>query len=211
MSAPEYSGRTVDEAVKRALAELGVAREQVNVDVIQEPRQALLGLGGREARVRVALRATPGPFAQKTAEEILSLMGYEATASLQESQDALAVTLSGRELGALIGRHGRTLDALEFLLGLHVARQHGRRIPVVLDAEGYRARREKALRDIAQQAAERAANEGEPVRLDPMEPRDRRSVHLALQDDTRVTTSSEGEDDQRCVVVHPREKTSPAE
>ena len=211
MSVSEASGRTVDEAVGRALAELGVPRDQVDVEVVQEPRPALLGLGGREAKVRVTRRATPGPFAQKTAEAILSLMGYEATADLEETQDALAVTLSGRELGALIGGHGRTLDALEFLLGLHVARRHGRRIRVVLDAEGYRARRERALREVGQQAADRAANEGKAVFLEPMGPRDRRTVHLALQDDARVKTSSEGEDDERRVVVRPQEPPSPTE
>jgi len=213
MSATEHSGRTVDEAIGRALAALGVSRDQVEVEVIQEPRAALLGLGGREAKVRVTRQATPGEFAGREAEQILRLMGYEGQATVEESAtgDGILLTLTGQEMAALVGRDGRTLDALEFLLGLHVARRQGRWIPIVVDAHGYRARREKALTETALQAAERAAREGTPVFLDPMESRDRRTVHMILQDDPRVRTASEGEADQRRVVVHPKESTPPVE
>lgn len=211
MTGTEFAGRTVDEAVARALAALGAARDQVDVEVVQEPRQALLGLGGREAKVRAVLRASPGRLARQAAEEVLALMGYDATASLDEVEDVATVTLAGRDMGALIGRHGRTLDALEFLIGLHASRRHGKRITVTLDAQGYRARREKALAEMARDAAHRAAGEGKPVFLDPMDPRDRRTIHLTLQGDARVTTASEGEDDERRVVVHPREPMPPTE
>lgn len=206
----EYTGRTIAEAVGRALEATGLSRDQVDVEVIQEPRAALLGLGGREAKVRVRPKPTIAAFAKAQVEQILGLMGYAGTATVEESKDAVSVTLAGHDMGALIGRHGRTLDALEFLLGLHVARRRGAWIPVVVDAQGYRARRERALVDAAHEAAERAVRGGEPVMMDPMEPRDRRTVHVALQDDPRVTTASEGEDDQRRVVVHPKEIAAPS-
>jgi spoIIIJ-associated protein len=202
---PEYAGRTVEDAVVRALAAMNATREQVDVEVIQEPRPALLGLGGREARVRVTPRPTPGAFARDQAVQILGLMGYEAAATALESDQAISVVLTGRDMGALIGHHGRTLDALELLLGLHTARRHGRWIPVIVDAQDYRARREKALTAAARGAADRAVRDGEPVALEPMDARDRRTVHLALQDDPRVTTASEGQDEQRRVVVRPKE------
>jgi spoIIIJ-associated protein len=208
MSDPEYTGRTVEDAVARALAEMNATREQVTIEIVQEPRPALLGFGGREARVRVTQRQTASAFTRAQAEQILSLMGYEAAATAQESEDAIALVLTGRDMGALIGHHGRTLDALELLLGLHTARWHGRWIPVSVDAQGYRARREQALVATAREAAERAARDGQPVALDPMDARDRRAVHMALHDDPRVTTASEGEDEQRRVVVRPKEPST---
>ncbi len=204
MRATEASGRSVDEAISRALGEIGAAREDVEVEILQEPKPALLGLGGREARVRVTRREAAGAIAWQISSEILGLMGYNATAEAQETTEGVVLTLDGQDLGGLIGRHGQTLDALEFLVGLRLARRLGHRVHVIIDAEGYRARREKALQKIASEAADRAVRERRPVFLEPTDPRDRRTVHLALQHDPRVTTSSIGEDDDRRVVVHPR-------
>jgi spoIIIJ-associated protein len=204
VSAIEAAGRTIDEAVQRALGEMGAARDDVEVEVLQEPKPALLGLGGREARVRVTRRPTEGPLAGRIAVEILDLMGYTAASEVQEQPGATTVVLEGQEIGGLIGRQGQTLDALEFLVGLHVGKKLGHRARVMLDAEGYRGRRESALQKVATEAAGRAARDGKPVFLEPMDPRDRRTIHLTLQDDDRVTTSSVGESDERRVVVHPR-------
>ncbi|MGH2375808.1 MAG: RNA-binding cell elongation regulator Jag/EloR [bacterium] len=203
MSSAEASARTVEEAIALAVGELGASREDVEVEVLQEPRTALLGLGGREARVRVTRRSTEGALAERIATETLELMGYTATGDIQESGGRTTVVLEGQEIGALIGPRGQTLDALEFLVGLHLARRLGKRVHVTLDAEGYRARRETALQGVAGQAANRAVRERKPVSLDPMDPRDRRTVHLALQNDPRVTTSSVGEAENRRVVVYP--------
>ncbi len=202
-SATETAGRTVEEAVAKALTELGAGREDVDVEVLQEAKPALLGLGGREARVRVTRRAGTGDMARQVASEILGLMGYTASAEAQETGERITVTIEGQELGGLIGRDGQTLDALEFLVALHSMRRLGRRVQVALDAEGYRARREKTLQEMASQAAGRAIRDRKPVFLEPMHPRDRRIIHLALQLDARVTTSSVGEDEDRRVVVHP--------
>jgi spoIIIJ-associated protein len=201
----EYSGRSLEEAVARALAALGATRERVDIEVVQEPKAALLGLGGREARVRATLKPTLAQFAQAQAEQILRLMGFDGTAMVQESAETVSITLAGHDLGALIGRHGHTLDAMELLLGLHLARRRGHWIPTIVDAQGYRARREQTLVEAARVAADRAAREGQPVVMEPMEARDRRTIHLALQDDPRVTTASEGEEEQRRVVVRPKE------
>jgi spoIIIJ-associated protein len=132
------------------------------------------------------------------------MMGHTVAANVTDAGDGITVILNGRDVGALIGRHGRTLDALEVLLALHLQRTLGRRVHVTVDAAGYRARREQALVALARRAAERAVAEQTVVALDPMEPRDRRLVHLALKDDARVETSSEGEDEHRHVVVRPR-------
>lgn len=204
MSGVEGSGRTIEEAVENALRQMGVRREAVDVEILQEPRPALLGFGGREARVRITSKPDAADAAKAFAAGALELMGYQVTPSVVQTPDGMAVDLQGRDLGRLIGRHGRTLDALEVLLALHLHQHTGHRVQVTVDAAGYKARREKALIEQARRAAARAAAGGAPVTLDPMEPRDRRVVHLALRDDPGVSTLSEGEGADRHVVIVPR-------
>lgn len=204
MSDVEGAGRTIDEATERALKEIGARRDEVDVEILQEPRPALLGFGGREARVRLTRRPSAVQVAQAFTSSVLQMMGYDVTVSASETADGLAVNLHGDDLGGLIGRQGRTLDAIELLAALHVQRKAGQRFPVIVDAAGYRARRERTLVEAASRAADRAAKERTAVALDPMEPRDRRVVHLALRDDARVETASEGEDENRHVVVIPK-------
>lgn len=204
MTGVEGTGRTIEDAIQHALHLLGAAREDVTIEVLQEPRPALLGFGGREARVRVMPRRGGAELARDFSAAALRLMGYAVEAHAEATPEGISVTLGGSDISRFIGRHGRTLDALEVLLAVHLHRETGRRTQVIVDAEGYRARREKALVEQAVHAAERALASRSAVALDPMEPRDRRTVHLALRGDERVTTSSEGEGEYRHVVVVPR-------
>jgi spoIIIJ-associated protein len=205
MNTAEGTGRTVEEAVASALKQLGSVRDEVDIEVIQEPRPALLGLGGRGARVRITRRPTAAEECGDFVAGIIGMMGYEARIDARDTSDGITVVLEGDDLVGLIGRHGRTLDSLEFLVALHENRRIGHRVQVTLDAAGYRARREKSLLDMAHQAVERAVAEGRPIPLEPMEPRDRRTIHLALADNSQVTTTSQGEDEARHVVIVPRE------
>ncbi len=203
MNSAERTGRTNEEAIENALDALRASRDEVDVEVLQEPKPAILGFGGREARVRATRRPTPGALVQEVATHVLGLMGYAAAAEIIETPESVAVTLRGQDLSGLIGEHGRTLDALEFLVGLHVTKRAGRKVLTVLDADGYRGRREKALVEMAIQAADRAAGEGHPVALEPMQAKERRIIHLVLREDARVKTSSEGEEGSRHIVVLP--------
>jgi spoIIIJ-associated protein len=204
MNKAEGAGRTVEGALQAALDALNATREEVKIEVLQEPRPAILGFGGREARVRVTRLESAGVVARDVASEILSRMGYEVKADLRdETADAASIVLSGPDLSGLIGRRGRTLDALELIVSMHVLRRRGAKIALTIDAGGYRARREKALIDMAREAGERVVREGRPVALDPMEAKERRIIHLALRDDPRVMTASQGEEGERFVVVSP--------
>jgi spoIIIJ-associated protein len=199
----EATGRTIDEAVELALRQSGLSRDEAVIEVLQEPKPALLGFGGKEAHVRVTRRQTRTESAGEFVTEALGLMGYEVTARVDEAPEGLSVTLEGRDVSRIVGRHGRTLDAIEVLLAQHVNRSQGDRVHVTVDAAGYRAKREKAIEEQARQAADRAIAENAAVALDPMDPRDRRTVHLALREDPRVATTSEGEGDHRHVVITP--------
>lgn len=205
MNGVEASGRTLEEAIQRALEELGAARDEVEVEVLQDPRPALLGFGGREARVRVVRRPSPAALAAAFVTQVFELMGHHVEVDVAGGDEALSLTLGGAPARTLVGRGGDMLDAIEVLTALHLQRRLGRRVQVEVDAAGYRAQQEKTLADAAREAADRAVREGAAVSLDPMEPKQRRIVHLALRDDPRVRTASEGEDEHRHVVVIPRE------
>lgn len=116
----------------------------------------------------------------------------------------LILDITGDDLAVLIGRHGRTLDALQFLISSITSRTVGYRYPIVVDVEGYKGRQRQKLEDIARKAADRAFNQDRSIKLRPMTPYERRLIHIALRDDDRVETVSEGEGRARRVVVIPR-------
>ena len=201
----EASGRTVGEAIEQGLASLGLDRSRVEVEVLDEGSRGLLGLGGREARVRLTVRSSTAGTADAVVRKILSLMGISADVKAEEGPESIRVNLEGADVGPLIGKHGQTLGALETLLALMVGRKTGAPVRVELDAEGYRERRQASLEDLARRTAERAARQGREIALTPMGPRDRRIVHVVLQDHPLVSTVSRGERDMRRVVIMPKD------
>jgi len=137
--------------------------------------------------------------------KITHALGIEADVDEYEGDEGeIILDIVGDDLGILIGRHGRTLDALQVLVGAITNRQLGRRYPLVVDVSGYRHRRRAKIEEIARRAADRAARQHRPIQLRPMTSFDRRVVHVVLRDDRRVTTESEGEEPRRMVVVRPK-------
>lgn len=200
----EKKGRTVEEAVRAALEEIGVGADEAEVQVLQEPRRGFLGLGAREAWVRVTRRRRPDRFAVELVERLVAAMGLKGRVSCEERDGRLWVQVEGEDLGGLIGHRGRTLDALEYLVNVAVGRECGGRQKVVLDVAGYRDRRAEAVRRMALRAAERVRRTGRPATLEPMTARERKLVHLALQGDPQLVTRSEGEEPFRKIVISRR-------
>jgi len=138
-------------------------------------------------------------------QAVLSAFGIEATIDEYEGDEGeIILDIVGGELGLLIGRHGKTLDALQTLVAAITSRQIGYRFPVVVDVEGYRGRRREKLEDIARRTAERVGRQGRAVKLRPMTSYERRIIHMTLRDDRRCVTGSEGEEPFRSVVVSPK-------
>lgn len=138
-------------------------------------------------------------------QEILAAFGIEAAIDEYEGDEGeIILDIVGGELGILIGRHGKTLDALQTLVAAITSRQLGFRYPVVVDVEGYRGRRREKLEDMARRTADRVSRQGRAIRLRPMTSYERRVVHMALRGDKRVLTGSEGEEPMRAVVVSPK-------
>ncbi len=216
MGGVEASGKTVEEAIQRALRDLGVSREQVEVEVLSEGRGGLFGLGGEPARVKVTPRASAGgpsgsdtETALEVLRELLRLMGIEASVSARAPETpgdgvgmAKAVLdVQGEDLGILIGRRGETLAALQYTVNLIVGRKFDGQSVFSVDVEGYRRRREQTLRRLALRMAERVKETGRPVTLEPMPANERRIVHLALAQDPKVVTASLGEGENRKVSI----------
>jgi len=213
MESIEQTGRTVDAAVEAALTALGVSRDDVDVEVLAEESRGLLGiLGTSEARVRVTLKATVASRALDTLKRILKLMGVEADAQITADEpEAVSIEITGsQDLGLLIGKRGQTLAALQLIVAMMANRDQPseKRKRIVLDAEGYRARRERTVRAMARSAAQRAKRSGRSVTIESLTPRERRIVHLALADEPGVSTRSEGEDPHRAIIVTPRRARS---
>lgn len=160
-----------------------------------------------------APRRSEAPFSQEeqnaTAEEakkflagVFKGMGLEVAMEKMTNEERILLNLRGKGLGILIGKHGQTLNALQYLTNLAAGRLYHHRYFVVLDVENYRARREQTLTALARRLADKAKRTGLPVELEPMEPGERRIIHLALQNDPDVVTDSEGEGSYRHVVIH---------
>jgi spoIIIJ-associated protein len=215
----EATGETVGEAKWKALRDLeravaGLDKASVRFQVVSEGERGLLGVGYTPARV--VATGTPGESTRSVArddeteleqrvrelvERVVAAIGVGTEASAREHEEEVVVTCTGGDLGLLIGKHGQTIDALQYVCNAILFRG-GRGKPVTIDAAGYRERRRVALEGIALRAAERAVR-GERVVLDPMTAVERKVVHERLKDVAGVETTSEGTEPNRHVVVFP--------
>ncbi len=224
MESLEISAKTVEEATQRALEQLGVSREEVEVTVVKEGKPGLLGLGAEEAVVRVTPLA-PAPekesdiaeVARDILEKLLALLGVTASVVPQtqpivvvkeeEETPSIVMNIKGDDLGILIGRRGQTLSCLQYIIRLIVGHQTKVWMPILIDVEGYKQRRYQALQVFARQMAEQVKTRGMPFTLEPMSAYERRIIHLALADDPDVTTESVGQGESRRVVILLKEKS----
>jgi spoIIIJ-associated protein len=291
MQSVEVEGDSIDDAIQKALAQLGVARERASIEILNDASRGILGFGGQKARVRATVRAplaatlaeidsrvaprvsreterprpaseperslprasaprvseapsrvsretrserrglapnvgkasaptstppsTPtvdsgdlGLRSQAVLLELLSHVGVRCDVSLEPGTDGAAVNLavSGESSALLIGKHGQTLDAIEYLLNRILVRDAGSTTRIEVDVEGYRSRREQNLVSVARRTAEKVRQTGRPATVDLMNPRDRRVVHMALKDEDGVTSRSQGDGFLRKLVILPAGK-----
>ncbi|MCL6614173.1 MAG: protein jag [Firmicutes bacterium] len=208
MRSVEKSGRTKEEAVRAALRDLGVGLDDVKVEMLEnEERSGFLGMfQSRQVRVRVTVMEDVGKTAARFLREILVAMGIAARVEILRREDQIILNVSGSDLGLLIGRHGQTLDALQFLVGMAANRGVEEKKRIVIDVQGYRRRHEESLRRLALRVADRVRHERKKAVLSPMNPADRRIIHLTLQGQKEVFTYSEGQEPFRRVVISPQEK-----
>ncbi|NLH45730.1 MAG: protein jag [Acholeplasmataceae bacterium] len=241
MGSIEMTGKTVDEALEAALAELHTTRENVDVEILEEAKDGLFGLfGGRKARIKVTLKAVKGEEkeeekpaeALKETENVVAVGETKQSKNIVNNDEAIKMAkefllkifasmnikvvmekfvskedgvvtfkLHGADMGILIGKHGQTLDSLQYLTNLVANKNSAERIRIMIDIEDYRERRAHTLTRLALRLAERVKRSGDRVVLEPMNPHERKIIHMALQNDSRVNTLSEGEDPYRRVAI----------
>ncbi|ASR49743.1 protein jag [Paenibacillus kribbensis] len=242
------SGKTVEDAVKQGLSQMGVSRERVTVNVLEQPSKGFLGwLGVKKAKVELTLLSEPSPETIHTAEPHVSAqapfragqavteaepvtrephinptstgqadpyeeavrfiretaagMGLDVEVDVHHRKDESILDISGPSLGMLIGRRGQTLDALQYLTNIVANRHSDKFIRIVLDAEQFRARRQKTLEDLADRLANQAIRYGKEVVLEPMPSQERKLIHAKLQQHAQVRTYSKGDEPNRRVVI----------
>jgi spoIIIJ-associated protein len=267
MTAVEKVGKTVEDALAEALQELNLTRDQVDVEVLEEPSKSFFGLVSRKAKIKVTPKAEPEPTVQQilaeAAAEVTKEAGTDKVEAPEEKQEpeaeaakpaegqaaeehtarkeprefvvdeaaveaakeflrkifeamkikvvmekfvnrnlgSVIIKLHGDDMGILIGKHGQTLDALQYLTNLVANKNATSRMHIVIDVEDYRDRRVETLTRLAKRLAEKVKKSGQKVVLEPMNPHERKIIHTALQADKSVTTLSEGSDPYRRVVI----------
>ena len=248
----EKSAKTVEDALKAALKELGVSEAEVDYEVLEEPSKGFLGIiGTKPAKIKVTLKEneiienlTVKPekistvsekqinesaelketvveknehiektslnknekvvAAEKFLQDIFDHMKLNVKIESTESEGEQILNICGENLGILIGKHGQTLDALQYLVNLAANRNENQRVHFIVDVENYRSRRSETLQNLAKNLADRAVRLNQEVRLEPMNRHERKVIHTALQDNDNVTTYSIGEDPFRYIIISPK-------
>ncbi|HHX87149.1 MAG TPA: protein jag [Firmicutes bacterium] len=206
MKAMETTGRTVDEAVEKAIEELGINKNMVSVEVLSEPNQGLFGfLGSKNARVLVTPRYSSDEYLHQFIKELLHLMKMEGKVTLSEDEGRFYININGPDNGVLIGRRGRTLNEIQYLLNTILRRQFpGEQKRVIVDVGSYRQRREQTLSRLAEKSADKVFATRREISLEPMNPQERRIIHIALKENTKVYTYSKGDEPYRKVIIAPK-------
>jgi spoIIIJ-associated protein len=239
----EVIAPTIEEAVEKGLKQLGLSEDDVDVEVLDEGKHGLFGLGNRQARVALTLKPVDADtsasekviessdqekedgetsvslddepeevaIARETINIILEKMQVTAKVSVKLGDSdsnrvaPVLIDIEGEDLSFLIGKKAETINALQYITGLIVGRELGRWIPLQIDVQHYRQRRENELRKMARRIAEQVVSTGRRQVLEPMPPNERRIIHIELRENPNVVTESIGEDPRRKVTIRPKE------
>ncbi len=232
----EIIAPTVDEAIEKGATQLGLSRDQMEIEVLDEGNRGLFGIGSRQARVRLSLKtaSTAAPEVKEDFLEeddelpvqgndivldtavvvvrtLLEKMRVHAKVGARyipaedpREKPVVLVDVQGNDLSILIGRRSETLNALQYITNLILSKEVGGWVPLMIDVQGYRARRERQLRKMARRLAEQVVHTDRRQMLEPMPANERRIIHLELRDNTLVTTESVGEEPYRKVTIVPK-------
>lgn len=203
MKSIEVDGKTVEEALNKALIELNVDRYMIDVEILDHGSKGLFNvIGVKPAKIKVTIKYDYTKEARNFIAKILDCMEIKAEIDIKEENDIIVINLSGEKMGLIIGYRGETLDSIQYLVSLIVNKVH--ELPhkkVILDTENYRSKREDTLRRLAVKTADKVKKTKRLLKLEPMNPYERRIIHSALQEDTFINTYSEGDEPFRRVVV----------
>jgi len=200
----ERFGKTVEDAVNDAVRQLGVTRDEIDVEVLQEGKSGFLGIGSAPAKVRVTIKLDPERTARDFLSEVIGAIGISATFEISRTDKQLGIMIHGKDIGILIGKRGQTLDSLQYLVNLVVNKGKAPYINILLDAENYRKKRRETLETLAHNLVKKARSTRKKIVLEPMTPYERRIIHATLQSERGIDTYSEGDEPYRYVVISPK-------
>lgn len=202
MKSVETSGKTVEEAILMAVAQLGVRRDNLNIEIIEQPAKRLFGIiGGKSAKIRATIKRNIKDEVKEFLSKLFTFMNVEAKITVTEDDSKIMVRLSGQNMGLLIGYRGETLDALQYLTNLAINKDSEEYRRIIIDTEEYRNKREETLRRLAKRLANKVQKTRKSIVLEPMNPYERRIIHSTLQNHPNVITYSEGDEPYRKVVI----------
>lgn len=216
MSTLEFEEKSVEDAIDLACQQLKLPREKLEIEIISKGSSGIFGIVGmRKAKIRVTAKTPLVGVATEKAKEVLDEMLKHIDLPLvvecteKEGYNYLNIISNGS--GLLIGKRGKTLNALQFLVSKIVSKQAGENIAVIVDTENYRSKRELSLTELARQLSDKVKKSHRPLTTGPMSAHDRRVIHLALKEDHEIRTKSKGEGNLRRVVIYPVKKTKTPE
>lgn len=209
MSAIEVEAKTMDEAINQACEQLGRPKDQLEIEVLSDSSSKMFGImSSKKVRIKATVKETEtegdAQRAKGVLENILQGFGTETRIEASEDDECITLNIKGDGSGILIGRKGQTLDAFQYLVSKIVHRSHKCEKQIIVDTEGYRQRRREILIDLAKRLGEKAKIKDVSVSTNPLNPSERRIIHLALQDDAGLDTKSKGEGIYRRVVISPK-------
>lgn len=215
----EVSAKTVEEATRIALEQLGVTRDEVDILVIKKGKSGVLGVGAEDARIKVIMpdeediRPEYSNNIEQTARQVLSdllkAMGIKADVTVSKASDPndpVTLNIEGDDLGVLIGRRGQALSSLQYLVRLIVSERIKKWVTINVDVDWYKKRHYEALKKLALRLADQVGRKKRPITMEPMPPDERRIVHITLANHPDVATQSTGEGDDRRVVIQTRKR-----
>lgn len=203
MKVIEITGKTINQALKNALLELNSTEDKVKYEVLDEGSKGFLNLiGTKPAKIRVTLKKDYASEARHFLGNVLKAMGIDVEIEVQEDNEALRINIVGTNMGTVIGYRGETLDSLQYLTSLAINKgENATYKRVILDTENYRHKREETLKRLANKTAYKVKKYKRSVKLEPMNPYERRLIHAALQNDPEIVTYSDGEEPYRRIVI----------
>jgi len=218
MSTLEIEEKTVEEAIATACEKLKLPREKLEIEILSKGSSGIFGIvGAKKARIRVTAKVLPieaaGERAKEILTEIIKHVDVPTVVECDSREDHVYLNIISNGSGLLIGKRGKTLNSLQYLVNKLLQKEAGENISVVVDTEGYRSKREVSLTELAQQLGDKVKKSHRPLTTGPMNSQDRRIIHLALKEDQEVRTKSKGEGNLRRVVIYPvkRAKNPPKE
>ncbi len=195
-------GKTVELAIENCMKDLGVtSRDDVKIEIIDEGAKGFLGFGSKMAKVSVALKPDNKKNAINFLKEVTLAIGIICEITAEQKDKNIHIEIKGENVASLIGKRGYTLDSLQYLTNLAVNKGEGTYSNVIIDIENYRERRKETLENLGKNLGKKALRTKKPVVLEPMSAYERRIIHMCLQNDSRLKTTSEGKEPYRYVVI----------